>query len=177
MVWRRLKVAGNTDMGDLHIIIQLAMGWKDYHLHAFRIYAKEYGTYKPGGMLFSDDPKKVFLSDFHFRISDRFEYAYDFTADWVHDIRIEAIESKDTEAFDPVCTGGSGFGPPEDLDSPLAFMELLHILKNPFDSRFLSCCKMLIESGVDLKFSRRRINRLLKDKAAWVELGTEVIYL
>jgi hypothetical protein len=38
MVWRRLKVAGNTDLGDLHTIIQLAMGWKDYHLHTFRIW-------------------------------------------------------------------------------------------------------------------------------------------
>ena len=83
MVWRRLKIAGNTDLGDLHTIIQLAMGWKDYHLHTFRIYAKDYGTYKPGGMLFEDDPKKVFLSDFRFRVGDRFEYAYDFTAGWV----------------------------------------------------------------------------------------------
>ena len=43
MVWRRLKVAGNTDLGDLHSILQLAMGWKDYHLHAFHIYCKSYG--------------------------------------------------------------------------------------------------------------------------------------
>jgi len=106
MVWRRLKVAGNTDLADLHTIFQLAMGSKDYHLHVYRIYAKDYGTYKPGGMLFADDPKKVLLSDFHYRTGDRFEYAYDFTAGWVHDIRIEAVESKDTEAFDPVCTGG-----------------------------------------------------------------------
>jgi hypothetical protein len=153
------------------------MGWKDYHLHALYIYAKEYGTYKPGGMLFRDDLKKVFLLGFHFRIGDRFEYAYDFTAGWVHYIRIEAIESKGTEAFEPVCTGGHGFGPPKDLDSTLAFMELLYILKNPFHSRFLSSCRLLIDSGVDLKFSRRRVNRLLEDKAALLELGTEVIYL
>ena len=93
MVWRRLKVAGNTNMGGLHTIFQLAMGWKDYHLHAFRIYAKEYGTYKPGGMLFRDDHRKVFLSDFHYRIGGRFEYAYDFTGSWVHDIRIEVIDN------------------------------------------------------------------------------------
>jgi hypothetical protein len=99
MVWRRLNVAGNTDLGDLHIILQLAMGWKDYHLHAFHIYGKDYGTYKPGGMLFEDDPKKVFLSDFHFRIGDRFVFDYDFTAGWLHDIRVEAIETTDTEVI------------------------------------------------------------------------------
>ena len=176
IVWRRLKIAGNTDLGDLHTIIQLAMGWKDYHLHTFRIYAKDYGTYKPGGMLFEDDPKKVFLSDFRFRVGDRFEYAYDFTAGWVHDIRIEAIESTDTPAPAPVCTGGHGFCPPEDLENPLAFMELLHTLKNPFDSRFLSSFQLLIESDVGLKFNRRQINSLLKDKQKWLELGAEVIY-
>lgn len=177
MVWRRLIIAGNTDLGDLHIILQLAMGWKDYHLHAFHIYGKDYGTYKPGGMMFENDPKTIFLSDFRFRIGDRFVYDYDFTAGWLHDIRIEAIETTDAKVIDPVCTGGHGFCPPEDLESPLVFKELLHTLKNPFDAQFLSSCKWLIESGVGLKFSRRQVNRQLKDKAAWLELGTEVIYL
>ena len=51
MVWRRLKIAGNTDLGDLHTIIQLAMGWKDYHIHMLRIYAKKYGAYQSGPFL------------------------------------------------------------------------------------------------------------------------------
>jgi hypothetical protein len=75
-----------------------------------------------------------------------------------------------------MCIGGHGFCPPEDLASPQAFMELLHILKNRFDPPFLSSCQWLIESGVDLKFSRRQVNRLLQDQAAWLELGTEVSY-
>ena len=125
--------------------------------------------------MFEDDPKRVFLSDF--RINERIEYAYDFTAGWVHDIRVEAIESMDTRTFDPVCTGSHGFCPPEDLESPLAFMELLHTLKNPFNSRFLSSLQQLIDAGVALKFNRRQVNRLLKDKEKWMELGTEVIYL
>ena len=177
MVWRRLKIAGHTHLGDLHIILQLAMGWKDYHLHCFHIYGKDYGTYKDGGMIFEDDPKQVFLSDFGFRVGDRFEYAYDFTAGWIHDIRIEAVESTNARELAPVCTGGHGFCPPEDLASPRVFMELLHILKNPFDPGFFSSCQWLIESVIDLKFSRRQVNRLLQDKAAWLELGTEVSYL
>ncbi len=109
-------------------------------------------------------PSKSFFTDFRFRINDRFEYAYDFTAGWIHDIRIEAVESTISKTFDPVCIGGHGFCPPEDLDSPLAFMELLHTLKNPFNSRFLSSLQLLIDSGVELKFDRRQLNSLLKDK-------------
>jgi hypothetical protein len=59
----------------------------------------------------NDPGIEIGLSHFRFRIGDRFEYAYDFTAGWVHGIRIEAIESTDTRALAPVCTGGHGFCP------------------------------------------------------------------
>ena len=33
---RRVLVPGEATLGDLHAVIQLAMGWADCHLHAFR---------------------------------------------------------------------------------------------------------------------------------------------
>ncbi len=56
-------------------------------------------------------------------------------------------------------------------------MEILHTLKNPFNSRFLSNLQLLIDAGVELTFDRRQLNSQLKDKEKWLELGTEVIYL
>ena len=34
-VWRRIQVPGNYTFWDLHVAIQDAMGWTDYHLHEF----------------------------------------------------------------------------------------------------------------------------------------------
>ena len=40
---RGLLVPGETTLGDLHRAIQAAIGWEDYHLHAFDIEGRQYG--------------------------------------------------------------------------------------------------------------------------------------
>jgi hypothetical protein len=34
-IWREIEVPGDYSFWDLHVAIQDAMGWQDYHLHAF----------------------------------------------------------------------------------------------------------------------------------------------
>jgi hypothetical protein len=34
-IWREIEVPSNYSFWDLHVAIQDAMGWLDYHLHAF----------------------------------------------------------------------------------------------------------------------------------------------
>ena len=36
-VWRRIQVPENYTLWDLHVAIQDAMGWSDYHLHEFTL--------------------------------------------------------------------------------------------------------------------------------------------
>ncbi|MEI8190589.1 MAG: plasmid pRiA4b ORF-3 family protein, partial [candidate division NC10 bacterium] len=35
LIWRRLQVPGNANLGWLHAVIQVAMGWTNSHLHQF----------------------------------------------------------------------------------------------------------------------------------------------
>src|SRR5215510_305731 len=37
LVWRRIQVSPTYSFWDLHVAIQDAMGWLDYHLHEFRL--------------------------------------------------------------------------------------------------------------------------------------------
>jgi hypothetical protein len=37
LVWRRIQVPERYSFWDLHVAIQDAMGWKDYHLHEFTL--------------------------------------------------------------------------------------------------------------------------------------------
>ena len=37
LVWRRIQVPESYSFWDLHVAIQDAMGWLDYHLHEFRL--------------------------------------------------------------------------------------------------------------------------------------------
>ncbi len=58
MIWRRVKIGSDSTIADLHVIIQIAMGWRDSHLHRFFIHGKHYGIAQIEGMWFSDDQKK-----------------------------------------------------------------------------------------------------------------------
>jgi len=36
-IWRRIQVPENYTFWDLHVAIQNAMGWEDYHMHEFQV--------------------------------------------------------------------------------------------------------------------------------------------
>ena len=122
MIWRRLVVSGDSTIADLHYILQIAMGWSDYHLNRFTIHGKDYGVYQPGGICFSDDPSQVHLADLQLREREKFLYKYDFNDRWCHQIRVEAIARSDQPLPAPVCLAGKRAAPPEDCGGPWAFL-------------------------------------------------------
>jgi hypothetical protein len=125
MVWRRLLVASDTTVAQLHAVVQTAMGWEDLHLHQFRIHGKAYGVYRDGGISFADDPHQVRLADFKLRKGERFVYDYDMGDFWQHDIRLEQTFPLDPKKRYPVCTDGAGDCPPEDCGGPWGYRQLL----------------------------------------------------
>src|SRR5215471_17773929 len=82
LIWRRLLLRSDQSVADLHYAIQIAMGWSDSHLHRFHIHGKEYGVAHEGGMMFDDDPEKIRLGDFEFRLRESFLYEYDMYDSW-----------------------------------------------------------------------------------------------
>lgn len=40
MIWRRLLVRSDLTLFGLHRVIQIAFGWEDYHLHAFKVHGR-----------------------------------------------------------------------------------------------------------------------------------------
>lgn len=125
LIWRRLLVRSDTSLGQLHTILQIAMGWEDIHLHRFRIYGKEYGIYREGGMVFDDNPFQVKFADFKLRAGECFAYEYDMGDFWQHDIRLEQVLPLDPRQTYPVCIAGAGDCPPEDCGGPPGYEHLL----------------------------------------------------
>ena len=123
IIWRRLLVSSDSTIADLHGTLQLAFGWSDNHLHRFLIQGKQYGIAYLGGMTFRDDPRLVTLSDLGLRLREKFFYEYDFTDQWRHSIRLEAILPPEPGRFYPVCIGGKRAAPPEDCGGLWTFME------------------------------------------------------
>lgn len=100
MVWRRMKIPGNTSLAILHDIIQIIFNWDDAHLHQFHIYGKDYGKCYSGGLNYVDNVHKVYVEDFGFDIGDKFIYEYNFFEHWTIDIRIENISLSETDITD-----------------------------------------------------------------------------
>jgi hypothetical protein len=46
-IWRRISVPGKISLTHLHRLLQLAMGWENYHLHLFTIGGVQYGEPDP----------------------------------------------------------------------------------------------------------------------------------
>jgi hypothetical protein len=137
-IWRRIQVPGNYSFWDLHVAIQDAMGWLDYHLHAFRIHEKykhkmiEIGI--PGDEMDDDN----FLPGWEIPIRDYFRepgesipYEYDFGDRWEHAILLEGILLKEKGVKYPRCIGGERACPPEDCGSVPGYYHLLEVIRNP----------------------------------------------
>ncbi|MGM9511697.1 plasmid pRiA4b ORF-3 family protein [Larkinella sp. GY13] len=102
---RRLAVRADVTLAQLHHIFQVVMGWENWHLHSFHIWGKQYGI-RYGGFYFADDANHVRLGDFPWRVNDKFTYTYDFTGRWLHQIRIEKIQSAAKPLQPPFCLSG-----------------------------------------------------------------------
>mgnify|MGYP001557973450 CR=1 FL=1 len=129
-IWRRIEVPGDIKLGKLHDVIQIAMGWTDSHLHAYRIGSATYGTPNPD---FPDDTQ----SERNVRLDqvagegDTLIYEYDFGDGWEHTLKVEKIAPADPTAHYPRCTAGSRACPPEDCGGPPGYEHLLEALRDP----------------------------------------------
>src|SRR5262249_42748492 len=89
MIWCRLLLRSDHTIADLHYAIQ-----------------KDYGVAHEGGLTFSDNPGRVRLAHFAFRLRERFLYEYDFYDGWQHDVRLEKVLPLNSKRVLSVCTGG-----------------------------------------------------------------------
>jgi hypothetical protein len=115
-IWRRLLIADNTTLADLHWIIQLSMGWTHSHLHMFVVD----GTHYSDPLFELDDPPYFVEDEFRMtlgRVTDeepsQFYYEYDFGDSWRHEILLEETLPLDLN-ISPRCLAGEGACPPED---------------------------------------------------------------
>lgn len=135
-IWRRLIVPLHWDLEKLHLVIQAAFNWWNYHLHEFRIGGLRYGD---ADLLDEEategDPRtfeqrEVRLRDFR-GAGPAFTYIYDFGDNWHHTVEIEEFLALDTPPKQASCTDGARARPPEDVGGVSSYEEFLGILADP----------------------------------------------
>ncbi|MFZ2056818.1 MAG: plasmid pRiA4b ORF-3 family protein [Acidimicrobiales bacterium] len=136
-IWREVVVPSGFSLGELHTVIQLAMGWADCHLHDFHIDGQRYTELSD----FDDDWGQPGVDENVARLTDvagprkRFSYEYDFGDSWHHMIKVVSVapigDGPDAEI--PVCTGGARACPPEDVGGIWGYARSLEAAADPED--------------------------------------------
>lgn len=138
-VWRGLLVPGGVTLSKLHVMIQAAMGWEDYHLHAFEIDGERYGVSDPE----EDDEdvideETVILSDV-VSGQTRFLYEYDFGDFWRHEIVVESVNPVPLILKFAVCVDGQRACPPEDCGGSGRYRDLLEGIGGSGQRELVDC--------------------------------------
>jgi hypothetical protein len=130
-VWRRLLVRGSMTLRHLHDILQIAFGWEDCHLHAFRTKDENFMDPDMNPGTEAMDEKKAILDQVLLKVKSALIYEYDFGDGWEHNILLEKILPFDVKQKLPICLGGERSGPPEDCGGFSGYEVLLEAIKNP----------------------------------------------
>jgi len=129
-VWHCLQVPTDIRLGRLHRVLQIAMGWTDSHLHAFRSRGAAYGLPDPEFPDGTRSERNVRL-DKVAAAGDAFVYEYDFGDGWEYELKIEKSLPADPAIHYPRCIGGERACPPEDCGGPPGYEDLLEALGDP----------------------------------------------
>ena len=135
-IWRRLRLASDLTLPQVHDVLQVAMGWTDSHLHQF--------VMGPGAREWSTEPflttwdlgegedglpeAGVRLDEVVATPGDRLHYQYDFGDDWWHTITLEGVEPWVAGSHEAECLDGARACPPEDVGGIGGYEEVLRVL-------------------------------------------------
>ena len=132
-VWRTVLVPSAISLAEMHRVIQLAMGWEDYHLFQFTIKGIKYEVLEPWLIQEPDilDASNAVLGDLVTKAGESFIYEYDFGDNWTHKITALKVGPAEAGTNLPRCVSGERACPPEDCGGPFGFMSILDAIADP----------------------------------------------
>jgi len=162
-VWRRLQIASTETLEDVHIALQIVMGWTNSHLHQF---VKDRVCY---GMPDEDFPSDM-LDELDYRLDqvlkkekDTLIYEYDFGDGWLHDVVLEKILPFKTDVKLPVCLKGSRACPPEDIGGVPGYEMFLQAIADPSHPEYEDMLEWIGGDFDPEQFNLLEVNNLLRE--------------
>jgi hypothetical protein len=167
-IWRRLLVPADLKLPRLHAVLQLAFGWTDSHLHAFRLAEESYEASPPQGWadaIFGSgrerqDEKRFRLCDLLHAQDEWLIYEYDFGDSWEHEVLVEKM-IPGPPIRQAVCLAGKRAGPPEDCGGIPGYYHLLGAIADPKHPEHQELLEWLGDAYDPAAFDKEALNRLL----------------
>ena len=133
-IWRRFLIDNRVTFEDLHIIIQIVMGWQDSHLYSFDTKDTLVEILDDSFAFFSsarerNDARETQIGELITEEKQKCLYTYDFGDDWEHELVLEKILPIDEKITVPTCLKGKRACPPEDCGGVYMYNEIQAALK------------------------------------------------
>ena len=162
-IWRRILVPSDIQLGKLHIVLQVVMGWTNSHLHQFVSGRTFYGIHDDefSFEMEVEDENKYKLNQLLKSEKDALIYEYDFGDGWEHKIVLEKILPHENDKQLPRCIKGKRACPPEDCGGIWGYQGLLDILKDPEHQEYEDMVEWLDGEFDSEAFSIDEINERL----------------
>jgi hypothetical protein len=133
-IWRRVLVPDRA-LAAFHEVIQVAMGWENYHLYSFEVGGVGYTDPRGTGELDMESAGRAKLSDVIPKEKFKFGYTYDFGDHWEHEVLVEKVLPPGEGQGYPVCVDGKRACPPEDVGGPWGYAGFLEVISDPEHER------------------------------------------
>jgi pRiA4b ORF-3-like protein len=133
LIWREVEVPTSITLKVLHDIVQITMGWLDYHLWEFTIGKQTYGlpTADDWGTAPRIEAIKTRPRDVLEPRKTTIDYMYDFGDSWAHRLTVTGIRPGKPGVSYPHYIGGEWDCPPEDCGGIPGFYNMLDALADP----------------------------------------------
>lgn len=172
LIWRRILLKKETSFFELHHIIQIVMGWKNYHLFEFNLDGFRVGMIEENENGYGSnqllDANKTLLSDILSLVEDRFMYNYDFGDGWLHEIALEKLIETEVKRVYPICIDGQLNCPPEDCGGINGFNDILQILENKEHPRYKEIRNWVGKNYDPEQFDTVKVNKKLKQLQKYI---------
>lgn len=167
-IWRRFQFHSEITFHQLHKILQIVMGWQDYHLYEFQVGNKAIMLPDPElqweGRI-NLNARREQVSNHIANTQTAFTYLYDFGDDWKHQVTLEQIIPVTEDTPYPICLEGKRNCPQEDSGGVWGHQNVLEALLIPQHPERKEMVDWLKDGYDPEHFDMNEVNRLLKQQA------------
>lgn len=160
-IWRRFMVPSDITLPELHVVLQIVMGWYDSHMHGYYLRpAHSRAVTRRNWKELPSGSRKTL--DSILRTPDvELMYEYDFGDSWLHQIKLEKRSPGSSIEATPTCIEGERACPPEDCGGAGAYEYLLEVLRDESHEEHEEMLEWVEEEFDSEVFDRDEVNQRL----------------
>jgi hypothetical protein len=157
-IWRLIQVPSDTNLRRMHKILQVTMGWENYHLYTFTVDGNKYS--EPNSDWNVMDSRLLTLNKIFADGKTSFLYDYDMGDGWEHEITLK--KQIDSDEIKPSCIGGGRACPPEDCGGVPGYYQFLEAISDPKHYEHDTMLEWVGGSYAPEAFDMAKVDRALK---------------